>query len=248
MISKSARIGAPVVGFTFGLLATYTLAAAGTQPVPARILNGAVGSRMPIVAGMRLTTLEDADLQFAEPQLSVRDQVASFDDRFTGALTQSRPRVHYASLEMPVHFNSALSDTDLLKFAALRSPSGARSLNGRPDSFDVRFLGTSTLAAAVDAKVGANYVSPPDRSWVVQLIGDSSEAIALSRFQELQNKHKSLLGMYRPVVLNTAITPGSETIWTRIRVELSSRQAADSLCSKLEAAGERCVVQRNVSS
>jgi hypothetical protein len=222
MISKSARIGAPVVGFTFGLLATYTLAAAGTQPVPARILNGALGSRMPIVAGTRLTTLEDADLQYAEQQLSFRDQIASFDDRFTGALTQSRPRLHYASLEMPVHFNSALSDTELLKFAALRSPSG--TANGRSDSFDARFFGTSTLASAVDAKVGANYVSPPNRSWVVQL------------------------GTHKPVVLDTAITPASEPVWTRIRVERSSRQAADSLCSKLEAAGEHCVVQRNVSS
>lgn len=106
-------------------------------------------------------------------------------------------------------------------------------------------LADAALAAAVDTKEGVNYVSPPNPSWVVQLIGDSSEAVAVSRFRELQNKHKLLLGMYKPVVLNTAITPGSEPIWTRIRVELSSREAAESLCSKLEAAGARCVVQRS---
>ena len=106
-------------------------------------------------------------------------------------------------------------------------------------------LADAALAAAVDTKEGVNYVSPPNPSWVVQLIGDSSEAVAVSRFRELQNKHKLLLGMYKPVVLNTAITPRSEPIWTRIRVEPSSREAAESLCSKLEAAGARCVVQRS---
>ena len=115
----------------------------------------------------------------------------------------------------------------------------------RSGSFDQRFSGVNALATAVDTKEGVNDVSPPNPSWVVQLIGDSSEAVAVSRFRELQNKHKLLLGMYKPVVLNTAITPGSEPIWTRIRVELSSREAAESLCSKLEAAGARCVVQRS---
>jgi hypothetical protein len=106
-------------------------------------------------------------------------------------------------------------------------------------------LADAALAAAVDTEEGVNYVSPPNPSWVVQLIGDSSEVAAVSRFRELQNKHELLLGMYKPVVLNTAITPGSKPIWTRIRVELSSREAAESLCSKLEAAGARCVVQRS---
>ena len=109
-------------------------------------------------------------------------------------------------------------------------------------------LADAALAAAVDTKEGVNYVSPPNPSWVVQLIGDSSEAVAVSRFRELQNKHKSLLGSYEPVVVRTTLRPGSEPIWTRVRVELSSREAAESLCSKLEAVGERCVVQRAPAS
>jgi hypothetical protein len=99
--------------------------------------------------------------------------------------------------------------------------------------FAVGLLMTYGLADAgpgpVPTKEGVNYVSPPNPSWVVQLIGDSSEAVAVSRFRELQNKNKLLLGMYKPVVLNTAITPGSEPIWTRIRVELSSREARSPL-------------------
>jgi hypothetical protein len=247
MFSQSARIGAPVVGFTLGLLVTYALADARSQPVSARILNDAVGSRIPTRAGMRVAALEGADLKFAEQHISFRDPVASFDDRFAGAVTQSGPRVRIASLEKPVHFNSALSDTDPLKFAALRSPSGAGSVNERSDPFDARFSGTTALATAADTKKGVDSLTPSNASWVVQLIGDDSEAVALSRFRELQDKHKSLLGMSKPVVLNTMIRPGSEPVWTRVRVELSSRQAAESLCSKLEEAGERCVVQRNVN-
>jgi hypothetical protein len=150
-----------------------------------------------------------------------------------------------ASLERTSNSISVLSDTDPLRSRALRASPDARILKGRSDSFDQRFSGMNALATAVDTKEGVNYVSPPNPSWVVQLIGDSSEAVAVSRFRELQNKHELLLGMYKPVVLNTAITPGSEPIWTRIRVELSSREAAESLCSKLEAAGARCVVQRS---
>jgi hypothetical protein len=253
MLSQSARIGAPVVGFAVGLLMTYGLANAGPGPVPASILKDAVRSRIP--TGAVIAAVEDAELKFVERRNP------SFDERFTnaraktniegmrkGAVTQSGFGIRLASLERTSNSISVLSDTDPLRFTALRASPDARILKGRSDSFDQRFSGMSALATAVDTKEGVNYVSPPNPSWVVQLIGDSSEAVAVSRFRELQNKHKLLLGMYKPVVLNTAITPGSEPIWTRIRVELSSREAAESLCSKLEAAGARCVVQRNVNS
>jgi hypothetical protein len=229
---------------------TYGLADAGPGPVPASILKDAVRSRIP--TGAVIASVDDADLKFLERRNP------SFDERFTdaraktniegmrkGAVTQSGFGMRLASLERTSNSISVLSDTDPLRFTALRASPDARILKGRSDSFDQRFSGMNALATAVDTKEGVNYVSPPNPSWVVQLIGDSSEAVAVSRFRELQNKHKLLLGMYKPVVLNTAITPGSEPIWTRIRVELSSREAAESLCSKLEAAGARCVVQRS---
>jgi hypothetical protein len=53
----------------------------------------------------------------------------------------------------------------------------------RSGSFDQRFSGVNALATAVDTKEGVNDVSPPNPSWVVQLIGDSSEAVAVSRFR-----------------------------------------------------------------
>jgi hypothetical protein len=79
--------------------------------------------------------------------------------------------------------------------------------------------------------------------WVAQLIGDSSETAALSRFRQMQRKLRSALGSNEPTILRTTIKDG--TTWIRVRVEFDTRQAAEALCSKLEAAHESCLVQRN---
>jgi hypothetical protein len=88
-------------------------------------------------------------------------------------------------------------------------------------------------------------VSRPKPTWIAQLIGDSSETNALARFRQLQKKHQALLGTYEPVIVRTTLRVRPEPIWTRIRVELDTRQAAESLCSRLEVVGEHCLVQRN---
>ncbi len=79
--------------------------------------------------------------------------------------------------------------------------------------------------------------------WVAQLIGESSEKVALSRFRQMQGRLRSALGSYEPAILRTTLRDG--TLWIRVRVEFDTRQAAEALCSKLEAAREPCLVQRN---
>ena len=87
--------------------------------------------------------------------------------------------------------------------------------------------------------------SPARPGWVAQLIGDSSEAAALSRFRQMQRRLQSELGGYEPAILRTTLKPGAAPIWVRVRIEFDTRQGADFLCSKLEATGEPCLVQRN---
>jgi hypothetical protein len=87
--------------------------------------------------------------------------------------------------------------------------------------------------------------SPARPGWVAQLIGDSSETAALTRFHQMQGKLPSALGGYEPTILRTTIKPDAAPVWVRVRIEFDTRQGADSLCSKLEAAGEPCLVQRN---
>jgi len=88
----------------------------------------------------------------------------------------------------------------------------------------------------------------PDKAtspWAVQLTGDRSEVKALAAYRLLQKKHEAILGNYQPVVIRTILKMGAAPIWTRVRIEANSRQAAEMLCSRLRAVGETCLVQRS---
>jgi hypothetical protein len=172
----------------------------------------------------------------------------SFDERFAGDrdTKKSFAETGYrlASLEVPVGPN-VLVDAG----AVFAASSGGMVFANRSDSFAERFAGTGPIVNLASlVRPPESSIRPEESSWVVQLIGDDTEATALSRFRKLQSKHESILGNYKPIVVNTALTPGSPSIWTRVRVGLNSRQAANSLCAQLESAGERCVVQRNTSA
>ena len=80
--------------------------------------------------------------------------------------------------------------------------------------------------------------------WGVQLIGDPSEVKALAAYRALQKKHEAILGNYQPTVIRTStVKKSAAPIWTRIRIEAETRQTAETLCSRLRAAGETCLVQ-----
>ena len=158
--------------------------------------------------------------------------VALFDERFAGGSLEKE------SLASNPHLASPGAEV-LIDGASVFTPSSGILLVEPSDSFAERFAGTRANLAPV--------VRPVESSWVVQLIGDDTEATALSRFRQMQNKHKAILGIYKPLVVNTTLKAGESPIWTRVRVALNNREAAESLCAKLESAGERCVVQRNTN-
>jgi hypothetical protein len=85
----------------------------------------------------------------------------------------------------------------------------------------------------------------PAFPWGVQLIGDPSEIKALATYRALQKRHEAILGEYQPTIVRTTLKTTAAAIWTRIRIEADSRQAAENLCSRLRAVGENCLVQRN---
>jgi SPOR domain len=119
---------------------------------------------------------------------------------------------------------------------------GQASMPTKPDDAPPRLPAMPTTSAGLPASP-VPAPSPTRAVWVAQLIGEGSETVALSRFRRLQGKLHSALGNYQPAVLRTALKDG--TTWIRVRVEFDTRQAAEALCSKLEAAHEPCVVQRN---
>jgi hypothetical protein len=82
--------------------------------------------------------------------------------------------------------------------------------------------------------------------WGVQLVGGLSEVKALAAYRALQKKHEAILSNYQPTVIRTTTVKKSAVpIWTRIRIEAETRQTAETLCSRLRAAGETCLIQRN---
>ena len=82
--------------------------------------------------------------------------------------------------------------------------------------------------------------------WGVQLVGGLSEVKALAAYRALQKKHEGILGNYQPTVIRTTtVKKTAGPIWTRIRTETETHQTAETLCSRLRAAGETCLIQRN---
>ena len=81
--------------------------------------------------------------------------------------------------------------------------------------------------------------------WVVQLVGDRSEFNALASYNQLRKKYEAILGAFQPVVVRTTLGVSTAATWHRVRIKADSREAAETLCSRLRAAGGNCLVQRN---
>jgi hypothetical protein len=142
--------------------------------------------------------------------------------------------------------------------AYVRIVTGRRAEEWRPQATPATLNVTAPADMPCDVKIAAKPPAPsvkpvPDKTvpdkpafpWAVQLIGDRSEVKALAAYRTLQKKHEAILANYQPTILRTALTMSAAPTWTRIRIDADSRQAADTLCSRLRAAGETCLVQRN---
>ena len=80
--------------------------------------------------------------------------------------------------------------------------------------------------------------------WGLQLAGNTTEARALADFKELQKKFPAVLGNRQPLILRSRVTFGLPS-WFHLRVSEMTRERAAALCSKLEAAGGKCIVLKN---
>ena len=99
----------------------------------------------------------------------------------------------------------------------------------------------TTRLAAKPAPAAPSAPPAPSAAWTVQVIGDRLESNALSRYAQLQKKYQAILGGREPLVVRT--TMGNAAIWHRIAIAANTREAAETLCSRLRAAGGSCLVQ-----
>jgi hypothetical protein len=110
------------------------------------------------------------------------------------------------------------------------------------------------------AQIAKLFVQPPNRQrgatvrnidpsawgpWGLQLAGGWSEAQLLADYRKLQAKFPAILGEKRPLMLRSRAAGRGSATWYRVRVADATREGANKLCAKLEAAGGLCIVLRN---
>jgi Transglycosylase SLT domain/SPOR domain len=115
---------------------------------------------------------------------------------------------------------------------------GERTVTIPPDT---PCVGATQLAAKPAAPTAQP--STPSAPWAVQLVGDRWESNALARYNQLQKKYQAILGGREPMIVRTML--GTAAMWHRIRIAAETREGAETLCSRLRAAGGTCLVQRN---
>lgn len=84
----------------------------------------------------------------------------------------------------------------------------------------------------------------PAAPWGIQLAGNFSKALALRSFASARSRYAGVIGEVRPMIIGTRLRFRGTRAFYRVRIPAQSRQAADTLCSKIRTAGGACIVLR----
>lgn len=85
----------------------------------------------------------------------------------------------------------------------------------------------------------------PAYAWGVEIATSFSKQTALDQFDQAKQDHGDLLGSYDPMVVESCDLHMGTDLQYSVRIGMDSRDAADNLCSKVQAAGGACIVQKN---
>ena len=88
-------------------------------------------------------------------------------------------------------------------------------------------------------------VEAPFAPWGVQLSGNFSKALALAAFARARSSLVGVIGDVRPMVIGTRLRTRGTHAFYRVRVPAATRQAADDLCRRIQAARGACVTLRS---
>jgi hypothetical protein len=128
----------------------------------------------------------------------------------------------------------------------LEAKIGGNVIGARPAASTPTTAKPAQVAMAAKPSGAAMTVgTQPAPGWFVQLAGDRSEFKAMAAYFQLQKKHQAILGSLAPDLVRSTPRPGAAPVWSRVRVAAGNRLFAEALCSRLRAAGESCLVQRN---
>jgi hypothetical protein len=82
---------------------------------------------------------------------------------------------------------------------------------------------------------------PPAAPWGVQLAGNFSKAAALAAFERKRQKIAALVPDVQPMVIGRLLRSRGTRPYYQVRLPAASRQIAEMLCGRIQAAGGTCV-------
>jgi hypothetical protein len=85
----------------------------------------------------------------------------------------------------------------------------------------------------------------PAHAWGVEIATSFSKQDALDQFAKVKQDYADLLGSYDPMVVESCDLHMGTDLQYSVRIGVDSRDDADKLCAKLQAAGGACIVQKN---
>lgn len=94
-------------------------------------------------------------------------------------------------------------------------------------------------------RAGTRVAEAPFAPWGVQLAGNFSKGLALASFARARASLASVIGEVRPMVIGTRLRTRGTRAFYRVRVPANSRQEADNLCRRIQAAHGACVTLRS---
>lgn len=122
---------------------------------------------------------------------------------------------------------------------------------GKPHDFDagpqscLQLASTLRTAPRLAGAAPAAVAEAPFAPWGVQLAGNFSKRLALASFARARASLAGIIGDLRPMVIGTRLRTRGTRAFYRIRVPAASRQEADALCRRIQAARGACVTLRS---
>ena len=95
------------------------------------------------------------------------------------------------------------------------------------------------------ARLGSGIAEAPFAPWGVQLAGNFSKSLALAAFGRARARLAAIIGDVRPMVIGTRLRTRGTRAFYRVRLPAGSRQEADALCRRIQAARGACVTLRS---
>ena len=93
--------------------------------------------------------------------------------------------------------------------------------------------------------VAEDFGLAPPAPWGVQLAGNFSKARALAAFERRGRRYAAIIGDARPMIIGRLLRSRGTRPFYQVRLPAASRQVAEALCGRIQAAGGNCVAMRS---